>query len=254
MRKPMVAGNWKMNNTLEKSINLVKELVPLIKDQQKVDRVIIPPYTALAAVSDLLKHTDIGCGAQNLFWEPKGAFTGEISAQMIAELGEYVIIGHSERRSYFHETDVTVNKKLKAALEAGLTPIVCVGETYEENQAGKTGDVILRQVREGLAGISKANAMKAVVAYEPVWAIGTGLAATGEAANQVIADYIRVPLAELAGEEAAQKIRVLYGGSVNAANAAEFFSQPDIDGALVGGASLKAADFANIVKAAAEHA
>jgi len=251
MRKPIVAGNWKMNNTMEKSIRLVNDLIPLIKNQNKVDRVIIPPFTALATVSDLLRFTSISCGAQNLFWEPKGAYTGEISAYMIEDLADYVIIGHSERRTYFNETDETVNKKIVAALNVGLTPIMCVGETYEENQAGKTGEVILHQMNKGLADIPIVNGTKFVVAYEPVWAIGTGLAATGEVANNVIADYIREPLSHLFGEEVAQRIRVLYGGSVNAANAAEFFEQPEIDGALVGGASLKSHDFADIVNAAA---
>ena len=171
---------------------------------------------------------------------------------MVAELGEYVIIGHSERRTYFGETDETVNKKTLAALANGLTPIVCVGETLEENQSGKTAEVVARQVKAGLKGLSAADAAKVIVAYEPVWAIGTGLAATGPQANQVIAETIRKPYAEMYGEDAAQAIRVLYGGSVKGNNAAEFFGQPDIDGALVGGASLKAGDFMEIVNAAAK--
>lgn len=252
MRKPMVAGNWKMNKTAAEAIALVNDLLPELKKQTAVERVICPPFTALYPVSGLLKDSGIGCGAQDLYWEAKGAFTGEVAPDMISELGEYVIIGHSERRTYFHETDETVNKKTLAALAAGLTPIVCVGETLEENQSGKTAAVVSRQVNEGLKGLTAEQAEKIVVAYEPVWAIGTGLAATGPDANKVIADTIRAPYAKMYGEKAAQAIRVLYGGSVKGSNAAEFFGQPDIDGALVGGASLKAPDFMEIVNAAAK--
>ncbi len=252
MRKPMVAGNWKMNKTVADAVTLVNELLPELKAQTAVDRVLCPPFTALYSVSGLLKDSGIGCGAQDLFWEAKGAFTGEVAPDMVAELGKYVIIGHSERRTYFGETDESVNKKVLAALAAGLTPIVCVGETLEENQGGKTEAVVTRQVNAGLSGISAADAEKIVIAYEPVWAIGTGLAATGPDANKVIAEYIRKPYAALYGEAAAQAIRVLYGGSVKGSNAAEFFGQPDIDGALVGGASLKKADFMEIVNAAAK--
>ena len=251
MRKPMVAGNWKMNKTVAEGVKLVEELVPMIKDVTSVERVVCPPFTALYAVSEALKGSGIGCGAQDLFWEEKGAFTGEVAPNMVSELGEYVIIGHSERRTYFGETNESVNKKTLAALKIGLTPIVCVGETLEENQSGRTEEVITSQVLEGLKGLSAEEAAKIIVAYEPVWAIGTGLAATGDVANQVIADYIRKPYASMYGEEAAQAIRVLYGGSVKGNNAAEFFGQPDIDGALVGGASLKAPDFTDIVNAAA---
>jgi triosephosphate isomerase len=251
MRKPMVAGNWKMNKTVAEGVKLVEELAPMIKDITSVDRVVCPPFTAVYAVSQVLKGTGIGCGAQDLFWEEKGAYTGEVAPNMVAELGEYVIIGHSERRAYFGETNETVNKKVLAALKIGLTPIVCVGETLEENQSGNTEAVVSSQILEGLKGLNAEEAAKIVVAYEPVWAIGTGLAATGPDANKVIADYIRKPYASMYGEEAAQAIRVLYGGSVKGSNAAEFFGQPDIDGALVGGASLKAPDFTDIVKAAA---
>ena len=251
MRKPMVAGNWKMNKTVAEGVKLVEELAPMISDITSVDRVVCPPFTALYSVSQALKGTGIGCGAQDLFWEEKGAYTGEVAPNMVAELGEYVIIGHSERRAYFGETNESVNKKVLAALKIGLTPIVCVGETLEENQSGNTEAVVSSQVLEGLKGLNAEEASKIVVAYEPVWAIGTGLAATGPDANKVIADYIRKPYASMYGEEAAQAIRVLYGGSVKGNNAAEFFGQPDIDGALVGGASLKAPDFTDIVKAAA---
>ena len=226
MRKPMVAGNWKMNKTVAEGVKLMEELVPMINGISEVDRVVCPPFTALYCVSEALKGTEIGCGAQDLFWEEKGAYTGEVAPNMVAELGQYVIIGHSERRTYF-------------------------GETLEENQGGKTEEVVSGQVLEGLKGMSAEDAAKIIVAYEPVWAIGTGLAATGPDANKVIADYIRKPYASMYGEEAAQAIRVLYGGSVKGNNAAEFFGQPDIDGALVGGASLKAPDFTDIVKAAA---
>lgn len=251
MRKPMVAGNWKMNKTVAEGVKLVDELIPMIKDITSVDRVVCPPFTALYSVSQALKGTGIGCGGQDLFWEEKGAYTGEVAPNMAAELGEYIIIGHSERRAYFGETNETVNKKVLAALKVGLTPIVCVGETKDEFDANKTEAVVSGQVLEGLKGLSAEDAEKIIIAYEPVWAIGTGLAATGPQANAVIADYIRKPYASMYGEEAAQAIRVLYGGSVKAANAAEFFGQPDIDGALVGGASLKAPDFTGIVQAAA---
>ena len=251
MRKPMVAGNWKMNKTVAEGVKLVEELVPMIKDITAVDRVVCPPFTALYSVSETLKGSGIGCGAQDLFWEEKGAYTGEVAPNMVAELGEYVIIGHSERRTYFGETNESVNKKTLAALKIGLTPIVCVGETLEENRGGKTEEIVSGQILEGLKSLTAEEANKIIVAYEPVWAIGTGLAATGPDANKVIADYIRKPYASMYGEEAAQAIRVLYGGSVKGNNAAEFFGQPDIDGALVGGASLKAPDFTDIVKAAA---
>lgn len=251
-RTPMVAGNWKMNMTVKNATALIEELLPALKAQTAVERVVCPPFTALNAVSTLLKGSGVGCGAQDLYWEEKGAFTGEVAPNMVAELGEYVIIGHSERRTYFGETDETVNKKTLAALANGLTPIVCVGETLEENQSGKTAEVVARQVKAGLKGLSAADAAKVIIAYEPVWAIGTGLAATGPQANQVIAETIRKPYAEMYGEDAAQAIRVLYGGSVKGNNAAEFFGQPDIDGALVGGASLKAGDFMEIVNAAAK--
>ena len=216
MRKPMVAGNWKMNKTVAEGVKLMEELIPMINGISEVDRVVCPPFTALYCVSQCVKGTEIGCGAQDLFWEEKGAYTGEVAPNMVAELGQYVIIGHSERRTYFGETNETVNKKTLAALKIGLTPIVCVGETLEENQGGKTEEVVSGQILEGLKGMSAEDAAKIIVAYEPVWAIGTGLAATGPDANKVIADYIRKPYASMYGEEAAQAIRVLYGGSVKA--------------------------------------
>ncbi|MBI9043386.1 MAG: triose-phosphate isomerase [Anaerolineaceae bacterium] len=249
MRKPFVAGNWKMNNTLSEAKALVEELLPGLKEITSVDRVFCPPYASLAGVGEMLKGTGIGLGAQNMHWAASGAYTGELSPEMVKEFCEYVILGHSERRQYFGETDETVNKRVVAALGAGLLPIVCVGETLEENEAGKTAAVIDRQVRKGLEGIPLDKADLIVVAYEPVWAIGTGKASSATGANIVISDMIRPALKDLFGKSASEKIRVIYGGSVKPANAQEYFEQPDIDGALVGGASLKV-DFIEIVKAA----
>jgi triosephosphate isomerase len=251
MRQPFVAGNWKMYKTVAEARQLVSELLPGLQAVKGVERVLCPPFTTLLAVSALLEGTEIGLGAQNLHWEAAGAFTGEVSPPMVAELCRYVILGHSERRTYFGETDATVNRRLKAALAHGLIPIVCVGETLNEYEAGQTSEVVRRQIKLGLAELATASAGSLVVAYEPVWAIGTGKASTGTGANAVVADVIRLALKEMFGEIAAQSIRVLYGGSVKADNAAEFFSQPEIDGALVGGASLKVAEFVAITQAAA---
>lgn len=251
MRKPFVAGNWKMNKTVEQARSLVAELLPGMQAVSHVEQVICPPFPALTALANMLSGTEIGLGAQNLHWEAQGAYTGEVSPAMVREFCQYVIIGHSERRSYFGETDATVNKKVKAALGVGLVPIVCVGETLAENEAGKTSEVVMRQIIQGLDGIPAGQAEKIVIAYEPVWAIGTGRAATASGANAVIAETIRIPMTALFGAQLAQATRVLYGGSVTAANAREFFSQPDIDGALVGGASLKP-EFIKIVEAAGQ--
>lgn len=240
-----------MHKTVAEARHLVSELVPGLQAIGGVDKVVCPAYTALLAVRALLEGTDIGLGAQNLYWETSGAFTGEISPPMVAELCQFVIIGHSERRAYFGETDSTVNKKVQTALLHGITPIVCVGETLEENEASRTEEVVTRQVRDGLARLDLDEGNSIVIAYEPVWAIGTGKAATAEGANGVISSMIRAVLAEIFGATFAEQVRVLYGGSVNAANAAEFFDQPDIDGALVGGASLKVDEFTAIVRAAA---
>jgi triosephosphate isomerase len=246
-----------MYKTIAEARNLVSELVPGLQGIQGVERVLCPPYTALLAVRALLEGTDIGLGAQDLHWEEAGAYTGEVSPAMVAELCQYVIIGHSERRAYFGETDETVNRKVQAALGHGLTPIVCVGETLEENEAGRTREVVARQVKNGLERIDLGDeswgdrVSSIVVAYEPVWAIGTGRAATGVGANAVLTDVIRPSLEGLYGTQFAESVRILYGGSVKSDNAAEFFSQSDIDGALVGGASLKASDFIAIVQAAA---
>ncbi|MBP9675283.1 MAG: triose-phosphate isomerase [Anaerolineaceae bacterium] len=250
MRKPFVAGNWKMNKNVEQASMLAQQLLPGLQQVPEVERVICPPYTSLMLLSAQLKGTGVGIGAQNMHWAESGAYTGEIAPQMVREFCDYVIIGHSERRAYFGETDETVNKKLKSALSLGLIPIVCIGETLAEYEAGVTGDVINKQVLEGFKEIEPTLASMIVIAYEPVWAIGTGKAATAEGANGVLKDIIRPALAGLFGSGLAQNLRILYGGSVTAANAAEYFHQSDIDGALVGGASLKVEEFAKIVEAA----
>jgi triosephosphate isomerase len=250
MRKPFVAGNWKMNKNVAQARQLVTDLLPGLQAFHNVEIVFCPPFTDLLAVNAMLAGTEIGLGAQNMHWEASGAFTGEVSAQMVAELCHYVVIGHSERRTYFGETDETVNRKTLAALAAGLVPIVCVGETLAENEAGQTTAVVTRQVRAGLQNVTPEQAAGIVVAYEPVWAIGTGRAATGEIAEKVIGGDIRGTLKQLFGHPSADAVRILYGGSVTGVNGAEFFDQADVDGALVGGASLKA-DFIKIVEAAA---
>lgn len=250
MRKTFVAGNWKMNKNVAETRELLSALSSGLNTVRGVERVVCPPFTSLMVASEALTGTEIGVGAQNLYWEEKGAFTGEIAPGMVKELCGYVILGHSERRAYFGETNETVNKKLLAAQKFGLTPIVCVGETLAQYEAGETQQVVASQTREGLKGVSPEFASQIVVAYEPVWAIGTGKASSAENAQAVHGDMIRPVLAELFGYETAQAIRILYGGSVTAANAAEFFSQPDIDGALVGGASLKPEEFISIAKAA----
>jgi triosephosphate isomerase (TIM) len=250
MRKPLVAGNWKMNKTIAETRELISAMVERLNEIKNVEKVVCPPFVSLQTAHELLKNTEIGVGAQNMFWEEKGAFTGEVAPGMIKELCNYVILGHSERRAYFGETDASVNKKLLAAQKFDLTPIVCVGETLEQYESNLTGQVVSEQVKLGLTGLQADYALRIVVAYEPVWAIGTGKASTGEAANDVIKNVIRKSIAELYGESTAQAIRVLYGGSVTGANAKEFFSQPDIDGALVGGASLKVDDFVAITSSA----
>jgi triosephosphate isomerase len=239
-----------MNKTASEAVDLARELITAIQPFVAVERVLCPPFTALAAVAPLLAGTGIGLGAQNMHWEKSGAYTGEVSPLMLAGLCQYVIVGHSERRQYFAETDETVNKKVKAALAHGLTPIVCVGEILAENEAGQTAAVVTRQTRAAYAGLTAGDALKTVLAYEPVWAIGTGKAATPAGANAVIGLHIRGALADLYSSAVADALRVQYGGSVTAANAADLMAQPDIDGALVGGASLKPAEFAAIVKAA----
>ena len=247
MRTPLVAGNWKMNKTVAEARDLVSTMSAKLDAVADVEKVLCPPFLAIPALAEMLKGSGIGLGAQNLHWEEKGAFTGELAPNMVKEFCQYVIIGHSERRTYFGETDESVNRKLHAALKAGLTPIVCVGETLEQYEAGSTSDVVRRQIKVGLAGVE--SPAKIVVAYEPIWAIGTGKASSGENANQVHQQVIRPALSELFGSQNADAIRILYGGSVTAANAGEFFAYTDIDGALVGGASLKPDEFVAITKA-----
>ena len=249
-RVPIVAGNWKMNKSAVEAAALLEGMLSELKALTGVERVICPPFVALATLAPRLAGSGIGLGAQTMHWEDSGAFTGEISPLMLKGLCSHVILGHSERRAYFGETDQTVNKRLHAALKHGLTPIVCVGETLEENEAGMTAEVVTRQAKGALAGLTDEQAAGLVVAYEPVWAIGTGKAATPGGANDVIGGIVRPALAELFSGAIAQAIRVQYGGSVTAANAAELFGQPDIDGALVGGASLKPPEFVAIVAAA----
>lgn len=250
IRRKMVAGNWKMNKTLYETRDLLKEMVPELKDISDVDIVVCPPFVGLGVAVRETADTPIQLGAQNLHWEASGAYTGEISPAMIVDLCRYVIIGHSERRAMFGETDESVNKKVKAALQAGLLPIMCVGETLEENKAGLTAEVVSRMVREGLKDLTALQATDVIIAYEPVWAIGTGLAATPDGANAVHRDVVRPILREVFGHLVGNGMRILYGGSVTPANAAELFAQSDIDGGLVGGASLKTESFVAIVKAA----
>ncbi len=247
LRKPIIAGNWKMNNTIAETEALVKDLIPLVADA-KCDVVICTPYTDLAKAVELTKGTNIKVGAENVHWAEKGAFTGEISAKMLVELGvEYVIIGHSERRQYFGETDASVNARTKAALAAGLIPIVCVGETLEQREKNRTKAVVRKQINGAFADIPEEDAKKIVVAYEPVWAIGTGKTATDEQAQETIKN-IRSMIAHLYGRKFANRLRIQYGGSMNPKNVKGLMAQPDIDGGLIGGASLKAVDFSQVVK------
>ena len=250
MRTPLVAGNWKLNNTVIEAYKLVSGMLPDLRMVRGVEKLVCPPFTALMAISRLLKDTDIELGAQNMTWEEQGAFTGEISPGMLAEFCQYVILGHSERRAYFGETDETINQKVDAALRHKLRPIVCVGETLEENETGVAAEVVSQQVKDCLEGADVDAVSQLDIAYEPVWAIGTGRAATADGVNTFIRNAIRPVVAGLFGEEISQGMRVLYGGSVNESNAGEFFRQAEIDGALVGGASLKAKSFVGIVEAA----
>ena len=240
-----------MNKTPAEAADLARALLPDLAGVAGVDRVLCPPFVALAAVAEVLKGSSLGLGAQNIYWKDSGAFTGEVSPVMLKGWCQYVIVGHSERRQFFGETDATVNLKVKAALSHGLTPIVCVGEVLAERKADETTAVVTRQTKGAYAELSAEDALKTVIAYEPVWAIGTGLAATPEQANEVC-HQIREVVAGLYSPEVAAAIRIQYGGSVTAANAAELMAKPDIDGALVGGASLKPAEFVAIVKAAAK--
>lgn len=243
MRKPIIAGNWKLNKKIDEAIELVTMLKRDLSDVSEVDIVVCPVFTVLSAINDVVFESNIDMGAQNLYWEDSGAFTGEVSASLIKDAGcKYVIIGHSERRQYFGETNETVNKKIKAALAAGLLPIVCVGEVLEERESDKTFDVVKSQVMESLSGFALDELAKMVVAYEPVWAIGTGKTATPDQAQEVH-KFIRGIIAEIGDGEVAATMRLQYGGSVKPDNIKELMSQEDIDGALVGGASLKPDSF-----------
>ena len=246
MRKPIIAGNWKMNNNIAQTKQLIADLKPLVADA-KCDVVVCAPYTSLAAAVEATKGSNIKVGAENVHWAEKGAFTGEISAKMLVELGvEYVIIGHSERRQYFGETDATVNARTKAALQAGLKPIICVGETLEQREKNRTKSVVRKQINGAFDGIDADELKNIVVAYEPVWAIGTGKTATSEQAEETIKN-IRSMVAKLYGRKLANKLRIQYGGSMNPKNVSELMAQPNIDGGLIGGASLKAVDFSQVV-------
>jgi triosephosphate isomerase len=248
-RTPMIAGNWKMNTNIEEAITLIKAMQPALNKIQGVEKVLCPPFVSLMAARGLTKQTTVKIGAQNLYFEEKGAFTGEVSPLMLKDLCEYVILGHSERRHIFGEPNEEIDKKVKAAMKNGLKPIFCVGETLDENEAGQTREVLGRQIMASSDKIYFMSGM--VIAYEPVWAIGTGKAATANDANKTIG-FIRPFISKLHGSGIANTVRILYGGSVTAANIAELMRKPEIDGALVGGASLKADDFVSIVKQASD--
>lgn len=246
MRKPIIAGNWKMHKTINEAKSFVEEIKGSIKETD-VEAVICAPYTILKDLKEVTKGTNIKVGAQNMHFEENGAFTGEISPLMLKELEiDYVIIGHSERRQYFNETDETVNKKVKKALEHSIIPIMCVGESLEQREAGDTKSIVKSQVEKGLQGIDHEDIKKIVVAYEPIWAIGTGKTASSEDANEVIA-YIREVIKNVSSEDISEEIRIQYGGSVKPSNVEEIMNQSDIDGALVGGASLEPKDFIELV-------
>ena len=250
MRTPIMAGNWKMHKTIAEAVQLARGIREAVAEVEGVDVVLCPPFTALAAVEDVISNSKIGLGAQNMYFAEQGAFTGEISPLMLEGLCDYVILGHSERRQYFGETDEGVNQKIRAALAHRLLPIVCVGENLDQNEAGETVEFVGGQVKAAFAGLSAEEAVKVVVAYEPIWAIGTGKTAEPPDANRIIAQSVRAPLAEMYGDEVAQQIRVQYGGSVKPNNVESFMAQPEIDGALVGGACLQVDSFVAIVKGA----
>jgi len=246
-RIPVVAGNWKMNTLRSDAVELARAIRERSDGVTGVEKIVCPPFVFLHDVRAALEGSTIKLGSQNVYWEEKGAFTGEVSVTQIAEVAQYAIIGHSERRQYFGETDDTVNRRVKSALAHGLKPIMCVGETLEQRQGGETKDVLVRQTRGGLEGVDAGSEF--IIAYEPVWAIGTGLAADGAMAEEAIG-LIRATVREIAGA-VAEQVRILYGGSVTGDNVAEFMAQPDIDGGLVGGASLKADGFAAIIQGTA---
>ena len=246
MRKKVIAGNWKMNMLPDETIRFIDELTPLVKDTEN-EVILCVPYTDLFYALLAAQNTNIKIGAQNMHWEENGAYTGEVSGPMLKAIGvEYVIIGHSERRQYFAETDETVNKKLKSAFKYGLKPIVCVGETLEEREAGKAEEIITSQTEKALSGLTEEQVENTIIAYEPIWAIGTGKTATSEDANNAIKS-IRNKISNIYGQMVAKRVIIQYGGSVKASNAKELFTMSDIDGGLVGGASLKSEEFAKIV-------
>jgi triosephosphate isomerase len=250
MRTPIIAGNWKMHKTIAEAVQLAREVREAVAGIEQVEVVLCPPFTALNAVGDIIANTKIGLGAQNMYFEEQGAFTGEVSPLMLQGLCDYVILGHSERRQFFGETNEGVNKKAKAALAHDLLPIVCVGENLAQNEAGETVPFVGEQVRAAFAGLPATDAAKVVVAYEPIWAIGTGKNANPEDANRIIAESIRGVLAGLYNDAVAEQIRIQYGGSVKPDNIEAFMAQPHVDGALVGGASLKTDSFVPLVRGA----
>ncbi len=239
MRTPIIAGNWKMNKTAAEAVQFVREIRQGLQNIQGVDKVVCPPFIAIPGVYEALQATDVGIGAQNMWYEEKGAYTGEIAPNMLTPFCQYVILGHSERRAYYCETDKGVNKKAKAALAHGLTPIICVGETLEQNEAGETQAFVSGQVKAALDGLTDEQVAACVIAYEPIWAIGTGKSANAAQAGSIIGLSVRGAIAEVYGETVAQQVRIQYGGSVKEHNIADYMAHPDIDGALVGGASLK---------------
>jgi len=261
MRQPIIAGNWKMNlGRVDEALEFVRHIRHPLNEIEGVERILCPPFTVLASVAEILQPTRIELGAQNMHWEEQGAYTGEISPMMLAKICQFVILGHSERRTgkvaypdqsaqYSIESDDAINRKVLAALSHDLTPIICLGENLEQNEAGKTHEFVSNQVKMALAGLTAEQAERCVIAYEPIWAIGTGKAATPVAANRVIGLTVRGNIAEMFGEPTAQIVRVLYGGSINVENIADFMTMPDVDGALVGGASLKP-DFVELVRRA----
>ncbi len=252
MRTPMMAGNWKMNKTPAEAVEFVNAIKGDLEQYTQIDRVVCPPYVALSGVRAALEGTGIGVGAQDVHWAESGAYTSNVAANMLAGLVDYTIIGHSETRQYLGVTDEDVNKKIKAALKYDLKPIVAIGETLEQNEAGQTMAVCDRQLRAALDGISPADMANIIIAYEPIWAIGTGKTATPEQAQSIIGDVVRKGLTELYGEDIAQATRILYGGSMKPANCADLMKQPDIDGGLIGGASLKVDDFVALVRISIE--
>ncbi len=252
MRTPIIAGNWKMFKTLAESVAFARDLVPRLERVSGVEMLVCPTFVALSGVADALKGTPIKVGAQNVHWEENGAYTSQIAPGMLEGLAEYVIIGHSECRQYLHETDADINRKAKALLAHGLKPIIAVGESLETNEAGQTQVFVSGQVRAALEGIAAVDMERVVIAYEPIWAIGTGRSASGLIAQEVIGGTIRGELRTLYGEAVADTVRIQYGGSVKPGNMAEYMGQPDVDGALVGGAALKVDDFAALIEVAAQ--